>query len=628
MQGIPRAMGCADETRMNKLGSPLTVAAAILFLMTASVGFSAEKTAPASTTAPVLIGLAIEGQTLTASTATWSRHGPTTYEYQWQRCATATSCVTISNATTGAYRLATVDVGTQIRVFVTATNHYGSVAATSALTSTVAPAPLSETPIAPTDTLLPSVTGTAQAGQTLTASTGSWSGTAPLTYAYQWYYCDSTGTTCAPIVGYTGSTYAPVSDDVGGRDKVRVTATNAAGSSAAFSAMTPVIVAAAEVSATSAVAPSSTTTPSISGSVTQGQTLTVSAGNWSGTTPMTYGYQWSRCTSSCSTIGGATASQYTLTSSDVGASVLATVSAANSAGTASAQSGQSASVAPSTSSAPPSGAWFSANFEGNTLAPWDKIELGTGSLLVSSYPTGGTTPGIVRPTTAAAASGSYSAELTVTPTAHASPAASTDSVFLWNEFKSYMGHNGQETWEAWKVRFPSPGFNPNAACGGGCPWFTEHHNDGSFLPFYNAGQVTWEYPNLVWGVITDHTVSDGTVKPQIFMRVWGGDDNTPSQPNKSPEKYVFTRQSLQTNHWYVFKSHVVWSPDATVGYVQWWLDGQLFYSSHTPTLWRHPDGSVSTANFEIGNYRPHDTTTSTIYFDDFLLGPTEASVGG
>src|SRR5256885_735892 len=41
----------------------------------------------------------------------------------------------------------------------------------------------------PVNTSLPTVTGTAQVGQTLTASPGSWSGTQPISYAYQWRRC-------------------------------------------------------------------------------------------------------------------------------------------------------------------------------------------------------------------------------------------------------------------------------------------------------------------------------------------------------------------------------------------------------------------------------------------------------
>src|SRR5918912_720710 len=82
---------------------------------------------------------------------------------------------------------------TSLRVSVTATNKNGSTTATSAQTGVVAPPP---SPVAaPTNTALPQITGTVQAGQTLSASTGTWSGS-PTTYGYGWQRCSSTGTSC------------------------------------------------------------------------------------------------------------------------------------------------------------------------------------------------------------------------------------------------------------------------------------------------------------------------------------------------------------------------------------------------------------------------------------------------
>ncbi len=80
--------------------------------------------------------------------------------------------------------------------------------------------------VAPTNTAAPSITGTANIGQTLTASTGTWTGS-PTSYTYQWY---GNG---APIYGATSSTYVLTSSEYGETIKVGVIATNSYGSSAA-----------------------------------------------------------------------------------------------------------------------------------------------------------------------------------------------------------------------------------------------------------------------------------------------------------------------------------------------------------------------------------------------------------
>ncbi|HEY2741625.1 MAG TPA: hypothetical protein VGI69_05535, partial [Gaiellaceae bacterium] len=56
-------------------------------------------------------------------------------------------------------------------------------------------------PVPPEVTSYPTVSGTAQEGQTLTVGAGAWSGTQPIDYAYQWQRCQSSGANCAPIAG-------------------------------------------------------------------------------------------------------------------------------------------------------------------------------------------------------------------------------------------------------------------------------------------------------------------------------------------------------------------------------------------------------------------------------------------
>jgi hypothetical protein len=91
---------------------------------------------------------------------------------------------------------------------------------------------------APTNTTKPAISGTAQAGQTLTASQGSWTSDTTPTFSYQWLACDAQGNNCANIANATNQTYVVQSGDVGKTIRVTVTAKNTSGSTAATSAQT------------------------------------------------------------------------------------------------------------------------------------------------------------------------------------------------------------------------------------------------------------------------------------------------------------------------------------------------------------------------------------------------------
>jgi hypothetical protein len=92
------------------------------------------------------------------------------------------------------------------------------------------------TPVAPTNYALPVVSGTATVGQTLSCTTGGWSGYPAPTYAYQWVRGAATN-----ISGATSSTYTLVDADYNNTVKCTVTATNSAGSASATSAATATV---------------------------------------------------------------------------------------------------------------------------------------------------------------------------------------------------------------------------------------------------------------------------------------------------------------------------------------------------------------------------------------------------
>lgn len=76
------------------------------------------------------------------------------------------------------------------------------------------------------NTVPPAITGTAQRGQTLTTSTGTWTfDLAFLDYTYRWLRCDAAGNNCVAIPGATSHYYTLTAADVGSTIRSEVTAT-------------------------------------------------------------------------------------------------------------------------------------------------------------------------------------------------------------------------------------------------------------------------------------------------------------------------------------------------------------------------------------------------------------------
>lgn len=189
---------------------------------------------------------------------------------------------------------------------------------------------------APQNTSLPVVTGTARDGDVLSAGTGNWSsGGAPTSYEYQWQHCDAQGANCQDLTGETDAAIALRSEDVATRIRVRVTAKTVGGSTTVSSDASVTVL---------AVAPVASDTPEAAGEPTIGETLAATTGEWSGSTPMAYAYQWLRCSAldtsllGCAPIAGATAADYTVVAADSGQTLRVRVVASNSLGAASSAS--------------------------------------------------------------------------------------------------------------------------------------------------------------------------------------------------------------------------------------------------------------------------------------------------
>ena len=151
----------------------------------------------------------------------------------------------------------------------------------------------------PANTAAPTISGTPQAKLKLTATTGTWSGSATIAYAWQWQRCTPA---CADIAGATNSTYYPVTADVGATIRVVVTATNSIGSASATSVQTAAVAAPTTLSAFYVSGFEHQTTSIVGGGVLSSYTGTgtnnvVTTGARSGTAAMRFqtagtGRQW------------------------------------------------------------------------------------------------------------------------------------------------------------------------------------------------------------------------------------------------------------------------------------------------------------------------------------------------
>jgi hypothetical protein len=175
------------------------------------------------------------GSVLTVSNGNWA-NGPTSYTYQWYRCDNPgkTNCAAVAGQTSNRYTLRPEDAGHTFYASVTACNKDGCTKGESDPVGPISAVDL------PANTAAPSVTGTPQVGQTLTAVEGSWAN-APTSYAYQWLRCDSAGDNCGAIGGATAKTYAPSIPDRGATLRVRVTAQNGKGNGTATSGPTALV---------------------------------------------------------------------------------------------------------------------------------------------------------------------------------------------------------------------------------------------------------------------------------------------------------------------------------------------------------------------------------------------------
>jgi len=232
------------------------VVAALLLVTVLAGSASARLTLrPENLTPPALGDSFRQGSTLTAANGSWTQTPPpASFAYQWQRCASdGAGCTDLQGQTSRTYTIAAADVSRTLTVTVTATNSDGTNDATSD------PSPVIASTNGPSNDVQPAISGTAQLGQTLSVTNGTWIPPAS-TSTYQWQLCASDGSSCLNVNGATKQTYQLGTESVSHTLRVLVTAHTAGGEVATtFSNTTGKVAPAAARPTTTTTTPTGTT---------------------------------------------------------------------------------------------------------------------------------------------------------------------------------------------------------------------------------------------------------------------------------------------------------------------------------------------------------------------------------
>jgi Polysaccharide lyase len=184
----------------------------------------------------------------------------------------------------------------------------------------------------------------------------------------------------------------------------------------------------------------------------------------------------------------------------------------------------------------------------------------------------------------------------------------------------------EETWYRFHVRL-APGFQ--ATPGTQNSIFEVHIDQRTEADAAAHGGVT-AYSTMV-DIQADGTSCSGKpawcatpgTNPRLFLQVPGG----PTSCGTACQKrfFPFPKNSLLVDHWYDMVLHMVWSP--TVGYVQWWVDGQKMVDVATPTEYVRSDGTWSYGDsLGLYNYRHWAAWASSVDGEQFIWGPTASSI--
>ena len=217
----------------NKMGSTFSTAKSVLV---------PKATKPALKSIPKISGTAAKGKVVTLGAGTWSANPTPTTTMQWYRCdkpviaglsefKKSMDCVKISGATKAKYKITVADQAKYLTALVTGKNSQGILAKSAKSVKIPGTKPARKSS--------PKISGSANAGDTLRATDGTWSGIPEADTSVQWYRCSNAvsagqdsfkkSSNCVKISGATSSRYTVKLADQGKHLSVLVTAKNEEG---------------------------------------------------------------------------------------------------------------------------------------------------------------------------------------------------------------------------------------------------------------------------------------------------------------------------------------------------------------------------------------------------------------
>ena len=289
-----------------------------------------------TTGTPTITGFAATTTTSTTVTVGWNAMpGAASYEVIRDSAVIAAGLAT----TTLSYVFTSLAPGQTYKLGVRATYVSGNKLTVVTAASEATVVTLTDISGKPTNTAVPVVTLPYAAvpivGATLSSTSGSWSAVpAVSSISYKWQRSNDAGINWVDIPGATAATYLVSATDIGFTLRSSVTVSNTNGSTTSVSASTGVTAPIYNIAA-----------PVVRGLLVVGQVLDASDGVWSSPYSINLSYTWRRDTGGGNVaISGAISPSYTLTESDIGASISVVVTATTLLGSLAVASGQRGAV--------------------------------------------------------------------------------------------------------------------------------------------------------------------------------------------------------------------------------------------------------------------------------------------